>query len=165
MAQVIGLLGWVAGLWLSLWVAHGLSAHWHAANPALMYRVLRWIVAVLAGLVVVSLFQWLGETLGRVTRSGPAGWVDRGGGLAVGALLGVITVALVLMTSLLGPVPRKITRSVADAHVTEPLMATGSQACSLSAAWMPGGDWLAHEFHKAHRRTLVLRAGDSKTKS
>jgi len=164
-AQVIGLLGWVAGLWLSLWIAHGLSVHWHAANPALVYRLLRWIVAGLAGLIVVSAFQWGGESLGRVTRSGPVGWLDRGGGLVVGALLGLITVALVVMSSLVGPVPRGITRSVADAHVTEPLMATSSQACDRSAGWMPGGDWLAHEFRKAHRRTLVLKGGDSKTKS
>jgi len=159
------LLGWVAGLWLTFWVAHGLSVHWHAANPALMYRVLRWIVAVLAGLMVVSLFQWVAESLGRATRSGPVGMIDRGGGLFVGAVLGVITAALVLMTCLLGTLPRGISRSAAEALVTEPLMATASQACSWSARWMPGGAWLAHEFRMAHRRMLVLKAEDAKTKS
>jgi uncharacterized membrane protein required for colicin V production len=164
-AQVIGLLGWIAGLWVSLWVAHGLSVYWHAADPALAYRVLRWIVAGLAGLAVVSLFQWLGETLGRMVRSGPAGWVDRGSGLAVGAVLGLITAALLVMATLLVPTPRGVSRSVAEARVTEPLMARASQACSLSAGWMPGATWLTHHFRKAHRRMLVLRAGEAKTKS
>jgi len=164
-AQVIGLLGWVAGLWLTFWVAHALSVHWHAANPAVMYRVLRWIVAVLAGLTVVSLLQWVAESLGRATRSGPLGMIDRGAGFLTGVVLGTITAALVLMASLVGPVPRGISQSAADAFVTEPLMATGFQAGERSSTWMPGGAWLTREFRKAHRRMLALRAGDAKTKS
>jgi hypothetical protein len=164
-AQLIALVGWIAGLWASLSAEHWLGVYWHAADPAIVYLVLRWIVALLAGLAVVSLFHWWAESLGRVVRSGPAGWVDRGGGLGVGAFLGFVTVALAMMVSLLLPAPRALSREVGQARTAEPLIGSAAEACSLSAGWLPGGPWLAQRFHKAHRRILVVRAGEAKAKS
>ena len=75
--QVFGLLGFAVGLWVAVQVSRWVGAQWLGARPAVVFWVLRWLVAALAGLVVASLFQWWGSLLGKAVQAGPAGWLDR----------------------------------------------------------------------------------------
>jgi hypothetical protein len=117
--------------------------------------VLRWIVAGLAGVAVATLFQWCGDRLGRLVQAGPIAWLDRGGGLSLGALFGLVTIAMAMMASLLVREPGALSQSVAAARTAEPMMATAAEACSLSSRYLPGGRWWTEKFRKAHRRTLT----------
>ena len=164
-AQILGGVGLLAGLWLALWVSRWLGSYWDGAQPAFVYLVLRWIAAGLIGMGAASLVQWWGEGLGKAVRSSPVGWLDRGGGLGIGALVGVGTVALAIMAGLLIRKPPEISELVAEARATEPLMATAATACSLSAPYVPGGAWLGEGFRKAHHRAVRVGAGSHKTKS
>lgn len=163
-AQVFGILGLFVGSWAALGVSHWLDDYWRGAQPLLVYLALRWIVAALAGMGAAALFQWWGELLGAMIRSGPLRWVDRGGGLGVGAAIGVATVALAVMTALLLAQPKPLTEHLARARTSEPLMSGAAKACSLSAGVLPGGTWLTERFRKAQRRTVAAR-GSSRTKS
>jgi uncharacterized membrane protein required for colicin V production len=154
-AQVFSALGLFAGLWAGLWVSHWLDAAWRGAQPYLVFLVLRWIVAVLAGTVVATIFQWCGDSLGRFVQSGPIGWLDRGGGVGVGVVLGLVTLSMAMMAGLLVREPRALSRSVASAHTAEPMMATAAEASERTARWLPGGRWWAEHFRMAHRRTLT----------
>jgi len=138
-AQVFSALGIFAGLWTGLWVSHWLDAAWRGSQPILVFLVLRWIVAGLAGLAFATLFQWCGDRLGRLVQSGPMAWLDRGGGFSIGALFGLVTIAMAMMVSLLVREPRALSRSVAAARTAEPMMATAAEACSLSSHYLPGG--------------------------
>lgn len=164
-AQVFSALGVFAGLWTGLWVSHWLDAFWRGAQPFLVFLVLRWIVAVLAGMAAATLLQWWGENLGRAVKAGPIAWLDRGGGFGLGAFLGFVTIAMALMVGLLVREPHGLSEAVAAARTAEPMMATAADACSLSAGYLPGGPWLSERFRKAHRRTLAAGVGSHKSKS
>jgi uncharacterized membrane protein required for colicin V production len=154
-AQVFSALGLFAGLWAGLWVSHWLDAAWRGAQPFLVFLVLRWIVALLAGTVVATVFQWCGDSIGRLVKAGPLSWLDRGAGVGVGALFGLVTISMAMMASLLVREPHALSRSVAAARTAEPMMATATEACERSARWLPGGRWWTEHFRKAHRRTLT----------
>ena len=118
----------------------------------------------LAGLAFATLFQWCGDRLGRLVQSGPMAWLDRGGGFSIGALFGLVTIAMAMMVSLLVREPRALSRSVAAARTAEPMMATAAEACSLSSHYLPGGRWWTEKFRKAHHRTLTAGV-EHRTKS
>jgi colicin V production protein len=153
-SQVVGGLGLFAGLWSGLWVSRWLGSYWVGAQPAFVYLVLRWVVAALVGMAAASLLQWWGENLGKLVRSSPVGWLDRGGGFGIGALAGLFTASVAVMVALLIHQPREIPRQAAEARASEPMMATAAMACSLSAPYVPGGGWLGEKFRKAHHRAL-----------
>jgi hypothetical protein len=153
-------MGLLAGLWAVLWVGRWLGVHWQGVQPALAYTVLRWIVAGLAGLAVSALLQLWGNHLGRAVRATPVGWVDRGGGVAIGAAIGLLTVALAVMGTLLMPGPRGLTGQVARSHAVVPLMAGAARVCSLSVRILPAGPWLEARFQQAHRRAEQARQSD-----
>jgi hypothetical protein len=153
-AQVFVVLGLVAGLWAGLWVSHWLDEYWRGAQPYVAFMVLRWVVAALVALGAAALFQWWGDSIGAVVRTGPAAWLDRGSGLGVGALVGVATSALLIMACLLVRDPQGFSDQVAQARTAEPLMATAARASSLSATYLPGGAWLTARFGQAHRRAM-----------
>ncbi len=146
-------------------MSHWLDGSWRGSQPFLVFLVLRWIVAGLAGLAVATLFQWCGESLGRLVKSGPIAWLDRGGGVGIGAFFGLVTMAMAMMVSLLVHEPRGLSRAVAASRSAEPMMATAAEACSLSAHYLPGGRWWTEKFRKAHRRTLTAGAGSHSSKS
>jgi len=156
-AQVFSVLGLVVGLWAILWVAGWLDDHWLGAQPALLFMALRWIVSALAGLAIMSLFQWWGDQLGRAVQATPAAWVDRGGGLFIGLGIGLVTVAMGLMLALQIPRPRAVAQQAAHASAAVPLLSNAAEACSLSARFIPGGVWLEEHFRKARRRAVDAR--------
>jgi len=158
-AQVFSVMGVVVGVWAFLWVARWLGGHWQGAQPAWIYAVLRWIVAALGGLAVSSLLQLWGERLGQAARSSPVGWLDRGGGLAVGATVGLFTAALVIMASLLAPGPRALAGQVARSRAASPLMMEAARACSISVRFVPEGIWLEERFLQARRRVEEAAPG------
>ena len=157
-AQVFSFLGTVAGLWTVFPISSWLDDQWLGVQPAPVFFVLRWLVSILAGLAVVSLFQWWGDQLGRMVQATPAALLDRGGGLVVGVATGVATVAMALMLALLIPRPPGISELAARANTAVPLMAGAAHACSLSSRFVPGGAWLGERFHKAHRRADQARS-------
>jgi uncharacterized membrane protein required for colicin V production len=158
-AQVFSVLGLVVGLWAIRWVAGWLADHWSGAQPALLFTALRWVVSALAGLAIMSLFQWWGDHLGRAVHSTPAAWVDRGGGLFIGLGVGLVTVAMTLMLALQVPRPQVVAQQAARASAAVPLMANAAEACSLSARFVPGGAWLEEHFRKARRRAEQAQRG------
>lgn len=165
MAQVFSALAVFIGLWTGLWLSHWLDAFWRGSQPFLVFLVLRWIVAGLAGLAAATLVQWCGETLGRLVKSGPVAWLDRGGGLGIGAFIGLVTISMAMMVGLLVREPRVLSQSVAAARTAEPMMATAAEACSLSSRYLPGGRWWTEKFRKAHRRTLTAGVETHRSKS
>lgn len=118
----------------------------------MVFFLLRWLVAALAGLSLAALFQWWGERLGDAVRGGPLGWLDRAGGLAMGAALGTVVVAFVLLVALVIRTPRAPGDAVARARVAGPLMGSGARACALAHRFIPGSDWLRQRFLAAERR-------------
>lgn len=151
-AQVFGVLGVFVGVWAALGVWRWLAGHWSTAEPVLVFLTLRWVVAGLVGLGAAAIIQAWGETLGRAVKSSAAGWLDRSGGMALGAAVGLGTAALIMMFGLLAPKPLGVAEKVASARAAAPLMATAAHACSLSARYLPGGPWLTERFRLAHRR-------------
>jgi len=156
-AQVFVALGLLAGAWAGGWVWHWLEAHWRGAQPALAMLALRWVVAGLAGLAVAALVQWWGERLGEAVKSGPAGWLDRGAGFAVGATLGAAVTALALMAALAVEPVRELGDAVGRTRVAVPLMRGAADACSVGGRFFPGSTWLRQRFLKAETRARAAR--------
>ena len=159
-AQVFSVVGLLVGLWAAIWVERWLSAHWQGAQPALVYTALRWIVTILAGLAVVSLIQFWGEQIGRAVRTTPVGWLDHGGGVAVGAAVGLLTAALGIMLALMAPGSPRAAQEVARSRNGVPLMAGAAQACSLSVRFVPAGPWWVKRFQDARRCAEATRHPD-----
>ena len=151
---VLGLLtGAVGGSWVYGWVAE----QWRGAEPALVLYFLRWVVAILSGLAIVALFQWWGQRLGEAVKSGPLAWLDRGVGLAVGAVVGIAVSALAMMVAMTVHPLHAAGEAVARARLATPLMQGGAQACSRSGRLLPGGMWLKQRFLKAEKRARAAR--------
>ena len=150
--QVFGCLGVLMGLWAAGWVSQWVGAHWQYARPAVVFWVLRWLVAGLAGLALASLLEWCGERLAGAAKASPFGWIDRLGGLGLGGALGaaVVTLALLALLSLPWPrVPRSWTESSRSAPT---LLAGGTLASGWLAPVLPRGRWLHLRFLDAGRR-------------
>ena len=139
------------GVWVAGWISQWVGMHWQSARPAVVFGVLRWLVAGLGGLAVASLFQWGGELLAGAVHNTPVGAFDRLGGFGVGTLLGAVFAAVLLLVLILGPWPRTVRATAAQARVTPPLMAGSAQACAYCDRYFPGGDWLRRRFLAAQR--------------
>jgi hypothetical protein len=164
-AQLFGSIGVLGGLWAAVFVLGWIGDHWEGARPALAFLVLRWLVASLAGLAVAALFQWWGDSLGKAAREGPLGWLDHGGGLVIGAALGVGVGLLVLLGALTLRYPSAPALAAARARVSEPAMAAGARVCSFGEAYFPGGGWLKQRFLAAKRRAVRIRESGSRSKT
>ena len=164
-AQVTGILGVLTGLWAAVFVSGWIAAHWHGAQPALVFLALRWLVAVLAALAVAALFQWWGDHLGKATREGPLGWLDHAGGAVVGAGLGVAVGAMLLMGAFTLEIPSGIANAAARARIPTPVMATAAKICASGEAYLPGGGWLKKRFLAAKRRAEHMRDGGARSKT
>jgi hypothetical protein len=159
-AQVFVVIGVVSGLWAAGAVSHWLGEHWRGAQPAIVYFTLRWLVAALAGLALAALFQWWGDRLGQTIRETPFGWVDRGGGLLVGAALGVVVGAFVLLGALSLDYPRGPRNAAAHSRVTKPTMSAAAGVCALGERYVPGSQWLRQRFLAAKRRAIRIREAE-----
>lgn len=150
--QCFGLLGFVAGLWAALWISQWVGRHWMDARPALIFGMLRWIVAGLGGLAVATAFQFWGEALAEAVKKGGVAPVDRAAGLVFGALIGGIVVTLVLLLALLTSWPAAVRATAAEAELAAPLMSAGARVASAPDSFFPGSGWLKRKFLDAERR-------------
>lgn len=150
--QFFTLLGLLAGLWAAGWVAQWVGAHWQDARPAVVFLLLRWVVAGLAGLAVATLFQWWGDRLGAAVLKSPLGVPDRIGGAAVGAGLGLVVASLVMLGALLTTWPAAVSESAMRSRFAIPLMSGGAALCGLEHWVFPGSDWLERQFLAARQR-------------
>lgn len=150
--QFFGLLGAAAGLWAALWIAEWVGRHWLDARPALIFGMLRWIVAGLGGLAVATAFQFWGESLGLAVQKGGVAWFDRTAGLVVGAVTGTIVITILVLVALLTTWPDAVRATAAEARLAVPLMAQGARAVMVEESLVPGSDWLRQKFRDARRR-------------
>lgn len=150
--QCFGILGAVAGLWVALWISQWVGRHWLDARPALIFGMLRWIVAALGGLAVATVFQFWGETLGEAVKKGGVSMVDRAAGLLFGALVGGIVITLIMLLALLTNWPATVRATAAEARLAVPLMSTGARVASVEESIFPGSAWLKRKFLDAERR-------------
>ena len=147
--QVFSLLGIIAGViavgWTSQWVGH----HWLGARPAVLFLGLRWLVALLAGLAVASLFDWLGQRIAEMVAGTALGWLDRAGGFVLGAVLGTAWAAMVLIAVLVLAWPPQVTAAVRNSRLGDPLLRQAQHACALGERVLPGSAWLAQRIEAA----------------
>jgi hypothetical protein len=76
LAQVLGFAGLVIAIAAGIAIRQWVGAHWQGAQPAVVFWVLRWLVILLCGVAVLSLFQVVGSGWG--TSSGTPrsdGWI------------------------------------------------------------------------------------------
>ena len=157
--QVFGLLGLVCGLWLAVQVLRWVGAQWLGARPAVVYWVLRWLVAALAGLAVASLFHWWGSLLGKAVQAGPAGWLDRVFGMPLGALIGMMWAIALVMLALFEPRLAGVRTTVTQAHTAHALVSTGACACDAIEPRVPVLHGLGRLLHEAERRARAHSRG------
>jgi membrane protein required for colicin V production len=147
--QIFGMLGLIAGLVTASWSAQWVATHWQGAQPAAVFWLLRWAIAVTAAFAVAALFQWLGSLLNDAFESTPLGWLSRPGGFVVGAGLGAGVASFVLLGLLLLPGPKGLVSSSAHARSAHPLMTGSRAACAAGARWVPACGWLERRFETA----------------
>jgi uncharacterized membrane protein required for colicin V production len=151
-AQVFAFCGLLIGIWAASWVSQWVGGHWHDARPALVYGALRWIVAVLAGMAVASLFQWWGEHVAKATHEGPFGWIDRVVGALVGAAFGLTLVALLALAAVQAPMLGSLRAVAARSVFVPPLLRGGTRLTALPEVVFPGSRWLHGQYVAAEKR-------------
>lgn len=157
-AQVFAVLGIIVGLWAAMFTSGWVGTHWSGARPALVFETLQWLVAAVIGLLVTTAFQWGGSKLGKAMREGPLGWLDRGGGLVVGASVGVMVCAFVLLAALTLRIPGSPGVAFAKARVTTPTLNAAMELSTWGEAYLPGGSWMKRHFAAAQQRAKQMRA-------
>ena len=165
LGQIFGLVGLVAALWTASWLARWVAGHWEGARPAGVFWALGWLVALLAGVAVLSLFEWLGERVREAVDSTPARWLDRMGGFLVGATTGLLVAALVTTLVVLPEWPlhspgRAGTSGGSPGRLAMPTLAGAARACQIARGYFPGSEWLERRLEAARRR-VELRAQPS----
>lgn len=151
-SQIFQGVGLVAGLWTAGVSSQWVAAHWQGAQPAVVFWILRWLVAVVAGLAMAAFFQWVGARVATALESTPIGWVDRPGGFVLGAGMGAFVASFVLLALLLFPWPGGLAGQAARSRTARPVIAGATFACSLVARYVPGGTWLKERFQAATLR-------------
>jgi uncharacterized membrane protein required for colicin V production len=163
-AQFFSILGVITGCWAAIWVSQWVGVHWNGARPAVVFLVLRVLVVLLAGMSIAALFQWCGETLGKVVKEGPLGWLDRIVGLGVGAAIGAAVVTFAILAGLMLPVPREPADWLAHTRLASPAMGRAAELCDAGGRYIPAGHWLSRRFTAAHKRAEQLRRREDATK-
>jgi membrane protein required for colicin V production len=156
--QVFGLLGLIAGLYTAAWIGQWVGHHWNSARPAAVFWLLRWLVAILGGLAVASLFEWMSHLAREAIHETPAKWLDRLGGLVVGTALGLIVSAAVVVTVVLSAWPAGFVERAARGRFAAPLVQGASWAYAAGGKFLPGSGWVRPRLETAERRT---HAGNS----
>ena len=156
LAQVFAFFGIVLGFLAGSAVADGIGTHWRGARPVLVFEVLRWLVAILVGLGVTSLFHWWGELLAKAVHDGPFGWLDRALGAVVGLTSGTLVSTAVVVLLLQAPGLEFARPLVARGVTSAPLLAAGDRASEWSRS-LPGGFWLHEQLRSASRRLAARR--------
>jgi len=150
--QSFGLLGLLAGIWSLCAFSQWVGAHWQGARPAVVFWVLRWLVAVLAGLAAAALCQWWGEILAEGVKATGLEWLDRAGGFLFGAGIGACVVVAAFVVMLTVPWPREAARMAARSRSVRPALAGTSWLFAKGDRFIPGGEWPLHVLRDADRR-------------
>lgn len=164
-AQVFVVLGVLTGLWAAVFVSGWVGDHWQGARPAIVFLVMRWLVAALAGLVLASLLQWWGDQLSKALRAGPLAWLDQGGGFVVGMGVGAVVGVLILLGALTLRQPTEPAVAVAHARIAVPAMREGAEVCSFGETFVPGSGWLKQRFLAAKHRADRIRGAGARLKT
>lgn len=151
-AQVFAFLGLGFGTWAVLLTGAWIGQHWAGARPVAVFVLLRWLVAVIAGLAIAAVFQWWGDSIAKAAHEGPFGWLDRLVGGVIGAVMGLGVAALVVMVLLQGPVLAATGRIGARAAYARPLVRGGVAVTALARSRVPGAAWLHGKFVAASGR-------------
>jgi len=149
--QVFSLLGIVAAAFAVAWTSQWVGHQWLGARPAVFFLALRWLVALMTGLVLVSLFDWMGARLGEGLKNSSLGWLDRLGGFVVGAMLGVVWAAVLLIVVLLVARPPQVAAAVHSSRLGDPVLRQAQHACVLGERVIPGSAWLEHRIDAVRR--------------
>jgi uncharacterized membrane protein required for colicin V production len=157
--QLFGLLGFAGGLGLAVQVSRWVGAQWLGARPVVVYWVLRWLVAVVAGLAVASIFRWWGGSLGKATQAGPAGWLDRVFGALLGALIGMMWATALVTLALFAPRPVGARAAVTRALTAHALVSAGARACDAIEPRVPMLHGAGRLLHEAERRARAHSRG------
>jgi uncharacterized membrane protein required for colicin V production len=151
-AQVFAFIGMLAGLAATVAVAAWVGSHWRDARPGPVFFLLRWLVAILAGMAISALFHWWGELVAKAAHDGPFGWLDRLVGGLVGFSIAVLISALLVLLAVEAP-GLGFARDVAKRGVVaRPLMNTGVRATAWRTLPLPGVRWLHSQFVSAQHR-------------
>jgi uncharacterized membrane protein required for colicin V production len=150
--QICSLLGWLGGYVSFIAVSQWVGAHWLGARPAVVFAVLRWLVALLAGTAVLAIFQLIGERAGVAAHKSVFGGLDRLGGFIVGIGYGALVVVVMLVVLLLTPWPREAARWATEAHVTQPLLAKTRSILAVDDRIIPGLKGVRHALDRASLR-------------
>jgi uncharacterized membrane protein required for colicin V production len=156
---VFGLLGLVGGVCLVVQVSRWVGAQWLGARPAVVYWVLRWLVAALAGLAVAAFFHWWGSLLGKAVQAGPAGWLDRVFGVLLGALIGVMWAIALVTLALFAPRLVGARTAVRQALTAHALVSTGARVCDAVEPRVLMFHGLGRLLHEAERRARAHSRG------
>jgi len=157
-AQVFAFCGLVIGVVVAAWVSHWVGDRWHDARPAFFFLLLRWLVAALAALAVVTLVGWCGEAIAKAIHEGPLGWLDRLGGGVIGLGFGAALAAIVALVALLAP-GFGFARTAAQRGVCgRPLVSGGARATAWRDVPVPGVAWLHRQFVIAEHRFSIPRS-------
>ena len=154
--QAFSLLGWFGGFWSFIVVSQWVGAHWQGARPAVVFGVLRWLVATLAGFAVLALFQLWGERIGEAVQKSLGAWLDRAGGFVLGAAVGAAVVAAILVAMLITPWPRGAAGVAAEAHITGPLLAGARYLLNVDDRFIPGLGGVRRVLGRSIHRARVL---------
>jgi hypothetical protein len=123
-----------------------------------VYLVLRWMVGVLVGLALATAFRWWGSSMAKAVRDGPLSWLDRSGGMLIGAAVGTTVCTFGLLGALQFDQPNGPGMVVAQARVGAPTMGAAAAVCALGEAFLPGCGWLKERFLEAEQRAVRMRA-------
>jgi uncharacterized membrane protein required for colicin V production len=147
--QALSIVGLMLGLWAALSVSQWVGHHWIDARPAAIFWALRWLVALLAGFAIAALFEWWGQLLALAIHAGPAAWLDRTGGVALGGILGLAVVSVGLVALLAIPKTDTFEDPMRDGRLSRPLLVAGRGACDRGEGFYPGSRWLARRYDAA----------------
>lgn len=156
-AQVFVVVGLVAGFYAALSISRWIGEHWHGAKPAGVFLVLRWMVAGLVGLALATAFRWWGSSMAKAVREGPVSWLDRSGGMLIGAAVGTTVCAFGLLGALQFDQPNGPGVVAARARVGASTMAAAAEVCAFGERFFPGCGWLKEQFLAAQERAIHLR--------
>lgn len=150
--QVASLVGFILGLWCAAWISVWVGSHWQGARPAIVFFALRWLIAGLGGLAVAALIAWIGEQASIAVKATPLGWLDRLGGLAIGAASGWVIAAVALVTILLWRWPAPMVATAEHARLRGPVLAGARQLCDAGHDVIPGSAWLSRQLKAESKR-------------
>ncbi len=151
-SQVFALLGLLLGLWAISLTAQWVGEHWKGARPTVVFLLLRWLVAAMAGTAVAAVVTWVGERAGKTVREGPLGWLDRSFGFFVGGLVGAACALLLVFGVLRLPDVVGLVRPVSHARLTKPILTSAHVVCARGDRWVPGCQWIGRQLQLAMDR-------------